>query len=245
MFLNTTVESEIILIYYSTENIMEEYKVKILDIKNVTHDVKALKVEKPKGYRFTSGQATDVAINKSNFVDQKRSFTFTSRNEWDYLEFTIKIYDDHNGVTKEIGKLKAGDELIIGEPWGSISYKGEGVFIAGGAGVTPFIAILRELNSKNKIGNNKLIFANKTEADIIRKDEFEKILGKNFINILSHQKSEKYHNGFITEEFLKSTVKDFNNKMFYLCGPPPMMDAIEKQLHNLQVNENSIVKEAF
>ncbi len=223
---------------------MADYKVKILDIRNVTHDGKAFKVEKPKGYSFIPGQATDVAINKPGLVEQKRSFTFTSLNDWDYLEFTIKIYNDHNGVTKEIGDLKPGDELIIGDPWGSISYKGEGYFIAGGAGVTPFIAILRELKSKNKTGNNKLIFANKTQVDIILKDEFEKMLGKNFINILSHEKLKRYAYGFITEEFLKSTIDDFN-KMFYLCGPPPMMDAIEKQLTNLQVDENSIVKEAF
>lgn len=224
---------------------MEEYKVKILDIKNVTHDVRALKIEKPKGYRFTPGQAADVAINKPKFNKEKRPFTFTSLNDWDYLEFIIKIYDDHNGVTKQIANLKIGDELIIGEPWGAISYKGEGTFIAGGAGVTPFIAILRALNAKNEIGKNKLIFANKTEKDIILKDELEKMLGKSFINILSHQKSEKYHYGFITEEFLKSTVNDFNNKIFYLCGPPPMMESIEKQLANLQVNAKSIVKEAF
>lgn len=223
---------------------MSEYKVKILDIKNITHDVKAIKTEKPDGFTFTPGQATDVEINKPGLKDQKRSFTFTSLNEWDYLEFTIKIYNDHDGVTKEIGKLKPGDELIIDDPWGAISYKGEGIFIAGGAGVTPFIAILRELNSKNLIGNNKLIFANKTEADIIRKDEFEKMLGKNFINILSHQKTDYYHYGFITKEFLESVVTDFNKK-FYLCGPPPMMNAIEKIFNELNIPESQIVKEIF
>lgn len=223
---------------------MAEHKLKILDIKNVTHDVKSLKVEKPKGYRFAPGQATDVAVNKPGLKDQKRSFTFTSLNEWDYLEFTIKIYNDHNGVTKEIGKLNPGDELIIDDPWGAISYKGEGIFIAGGAGVTPFIAILRELHSKNLIGNNKLIFANKTEIDIIHKDEFEKMLGKNFINILSHQKTDYYYYGFVTKEFLESVVTDFNKK-FYLCGPPPMMDAIEKIFNELNIPESQIVKEIF
>ncbi|MCC6544846.1 MAG: flavodoxin reductase, partial [Nitrospirae bacterium] len=179
---------------------MSDHKVKISDIKNVTHNVRSLKFEKPKGFIFTPGQAADVSINKPNYVNEKRPFTFTSLNEWNYLEFTIKIYNDHNGVTKEIGNLKTGDELIISDPWGLINYKGEGVFIAGGAGVTPFIAILRDLKSRNKVENNKLIFANNTEADIILKDEFEIMLGNNFINILSHEKSEKYSKGFINEE---------------------------------------------
>ena len=223
---------------------MNEHKVKILNIENVTHDVKSVKFEKPKGYSFIPGQASDVSINKQGYINEKRSFTFTSLNDWPHLEFTIKVYNDHNGVTKEIGRLKAGDELIIGEPWGAISYKGEGIFIAGGAGITPFIAILRHLKSKNALGNNKLIFANRTEADIIYRDEFEKMLGKNFINILSNEEAGRCAHGYITEEFLKLNIDNFN-KIFYLCGPLPMMDAVEKIIANLNVNVNSIIKEAF
>jgi len=223
---------------------MKEFRVKVLRIDNVTHNVLSIKVQKPDGFKFTPGQATDVAINKPGFADQKRSFTFTALNNWDYLEFTIKIYDDHNGVTKEIGKLNVGDELIIGEPWGSIRYKGEGTFIAGGAGITPFIAILRELDFKNQKGNNKLIFANKNQTDIILKDEFVKMLGQNFINILSLEKTDKYNYGYITEEFLKLNSNGLN-KMFYLCGPPAMMDAVEKILANLNVEKDLIVKEEF
>ena len=79
-------------------------------------------------------------------------------NEDPYLEFTIKTYNDHNGVTNELPKLKAGDELIIREVWGAIAYKGEGYFIAGGAGITPFISILRQLKKENQLNNNKLFF---------------------------------------------------------------------------------------
>lgn len=223
---------------------MAEHKVKILAIESVTHNVKSLKVEKPKGYSFIPGQATDVAINKPDLADQKRSFTFTALNDWDHLEFTIKIYNDHNGVTKEIGKLKRGDELIIDDPWGAINYKGEGTFIAGGAGVTPFIAILRDLKNKNELKSNKLIFANKTSKDIILKNEFERLLGNNFINILSDEKTDQYKFGFITKEFLQSVLNNLN-QFFYLCGPDPMIELVEKILGELNVDKNSIVKEKF
>lgn len=223
---------------------MAEHKVKILAIESVTHNVKSLKVEKPKGYSFIPGQATDVAINKPDLADQKRSFTFTALNDWDHLEFTIKIYNDHNGVTKEIGKLKRGDELIIDDPWGAINYKGEGTFIAGGAGVTPFIAILRDLKNKNELKSNKLIFANKTSKDIILKNEFERLLGNNFINILSGEKTDQYKFGFITKEFLQSVLNNLN-QFFYLCGPDPMIELVEKILGELNVDKNSIVKEKF
>ena len=112
---------------------MEENIVKILSIVQVTHDVRRFQLEKPEGYTFKPGQATDVSINRPTLKNEKRPFTFTSLNSSDYLEFTIKIYTDHNGITNELGKLKPGAELIVRDVWGDISYKGEGVFIAGGA----------------------------------------------------------------------------------------------------------------
>ena len=222
----------------------KEHIVKILETENITYNVKRFKLSKPDSYTFKPGQATDIVINLPEWKKEKRPYTFTSLNDWNNLEFIIKIYDDHDGVTHQLGKLHAGDELILHDVFGAINYKGEGVFIAGGAGVTPFIAIFRYLQSKNEIGNNKLIFANKTKADIILEQEFKKLLGNNFINILSDEKIDGYANGQITEDFIKANSGG-TNKIFYVCGPQPMMDAIEKQLANLHVDENSIVKEAF
>jgi len=126
----------------------------------------------------------------------------------DYLEFYIKTYPDRKGVTNELLKLKKGDELILHDVWGVIQYKKEGVFIAGGAGVTPFIAILRQLHSKNEMGENKLIFANKTKKDIFLKEEFTEMLGDNFINILSDEETDEYAHGFVTKDFLEK-LPDF------------------------------------
>ena len=103
----------------------------------------------------------------------------------DYLEFTIKIIQQPEGLNHRLNTVKQGDEFEISCAWGAIEYKGEGVFIAGGAGVTPFISIFRHLKQQNKIGNNAFMFSNKTEADIILREEFEAMLGKNFINIIT------------------------------------------------------------
>jgi len=223
---------------------MEEQIVKIRSLKKITHDVLLIVTEKPQGYKFEPGQATEVSINKSGWDKERRPFTFTCLPQDEYLEFTIKTYPAHKGVTNELLQLKADDELIIGESWGTISYKTEGVFIAGGAGVTPFISIFRFLRSENRIGNNKLIFANKRKADIIHEEEFRILLGKNFINILSDEEMGGYAYGHINEEFLKENIADLN-KTIYLCGPEPMMNAVEKQLSNLGVEPELIVKEEF
>jgi ferredoxin-NADP reductase len=221
-----------------------EYIVKIKSINKVTHDVLQIVTEKPSSYTFAAGQATDVSVNKNGWKDKKRAFTFTSLPHHDYIEFTIKTYPSHQGVTNQLLQLNEDDELILHDVFGDIAYKGEGVFIAGGAGITPFISIFRHLQMKNEIANNRLIFANKTKTDIILEEELKKLLGKNFINILSDEKIEGYFNGFITEDFLKHNIGD-SDKNFYVCGPPPMMDAIEKMLINLNVDKNLIVKEGF
>ncbi|MFA5818187.1 MAG: hypothetical protein WC854_02785 [Bacteroidales bacterium] len=223
---------------------MENQKVKIKSIRQITRDVLQIFTEKPQQLDFTPGQATEISINKDGWQNGKRPFTFTSLPNDDYLQFTIKTYPSNKGVTNELLQLKKNDELILHDVFGAIAYKNEGVFIAGGAGVTPFISIFRYLRSKNEIGNNKLIFANKTKDDIILKHEFESILDKNFINILSDEMVGGYEHGFISENFLKANIADFN-KNFYLCGPPPMMDAVEKILLNLHVDEKLIIKEAF
>jgi ferredoxin-NADP reductase len=56
--------------------------------------------------------------------------------------------------------------------------------------VTPFIAIFRHLKAQGRVGDNKLIFANKTKKDIILEKEFKEMLGNNFISILSEETVE-------------------------------------------------------
>ncbi|QOR75546.1 MAG: flavodoxin reductase [Thermoflavifilum sp.] len=221
---------------------MEEHIVKILSIQRVTHNVKQYRVEKPAGYKFVPGQATEVAIHKPGWEQERRPFTFTSLNDWDFLEFTIKSYHDHAGVTHQLDSLQPGDELILHDVWGAIQYKGEGVFIAGGAGVTPFIAIFRQLYADGKLGNNMLIFSNKTKADIILEDEFRKMLGDRFINTLTQERAEGYDFGKINAEYLKQKIHNFHQH-FYVCGPDQMVQDIKSALVQLGASEAAVVVE--
>lgn len=221
---------------------MKANEVKILDDFLTTHDVISFIVERPENYNFKPGQATEVSINKEKWKDEKRPFTFTSLPDDEFLQFTIKTYPSHEGVTNELLKLKTGDELILRDVFGAINYQGKGTFIAGGAGITPFISIFRQLRKDKKVDGNRLIFANKTKKDIILEDEFEGLLGEDFINILSDEKLDGYAHGLITEEFLKDNIKNKSGK-YYVCGPPKMMDAVLEQLSSLGVNDKNIIKE--
>jgi ferredoxin-NADP reductase len=218
--------------------------VRILGVEAVTHNVRRFKVERPKGLTFVSGQAADVSINSPQLKTELRPFTFTGLNDWDHLEFTIKIYSDHQGVTYHLGKLKVGDELIIHGVFGAIHYAGEGVFIAGGAGVTPFISIFRQLEKDGKLGSNSLIFSNRTSQDIILKDEFTRLLGKRFINTLTQEKSTEFDNRKIDKQYLSEKVTDFS-QYFYICGPDPMLEDVKNMLVSLGADTKKVITEQF
>ena len=221
---------------------MESHIVKIFSIEYVTHDVRRYKISKPEGYTFIPGQATEVSINTPEWKDEKRPFTFTCFTTDPYLEFTIKSYPDHKGVTNELYKLEEGAELIIRDVWGAINYTHPGVFIAAGAGITPFIAIFRHLSKLDLIDGNSLIYSNKTVKDIIFKDEFEKMLGTNFINTLTREKDDRYDNRHIDKAYLMEKIKDFSQP-FYVCGPDLFVSEIQSILIDLGAKVDAVIIE--
>jgi ferredoxin-NADP reductase len=217
--------------------------VKVLETNFITHDVKRFVVEKPPDYTFIPGQGTDVSINTEQWKDQLRPFTFTSRPEVDYLEFMIKIYPKNKGVTNALGAVNAGAELILHDVFGAIQYKGPGMFFAGGAGITPFISIFRDLYNKNELKGNKLIFSNKTSDDIILFDELKKMLRDNYINLLTRENNIGYIERRIDRNFLIDTIADFNQN-FYVCGPADFVNSIVTNLKDLGAKPDSLIFES-
>ncbi len=207
----------------------------------VTHDVKRFIVQKPVGFSYVPGQGALVAINQPGLEKDFHPFTPTSLAEGKVLEFTIKRYP-HGGMTEKLHKLKAGDELLLGDVFGSIQYKGPGVFIAGGAGITPFIAILRHLYHTNQIRGNSLIFSNKTRADIIIEKELSFYLGAGCVFTLTRQPFPGYLNGRVNRDFLTAYAKDFNQQ-FYLCGPQVFVAELSDVLKSFGAKTENIVFE--
>src|SRR5512143_3317014 len=147
------------------------HTVKLLMSQFVTHDVKHLIVSKPAGFSVVPGQGVELAINRPGLREQGRPFTPTGLAEDGVLEFTIRAYPAHAGVTQALHQLAPGAELLMSDPFGTIHYQGPGVFIAGGAGITPFLAILRDLARKGEADGQALIFSNKTPRDVICEKE--------------------------------------------------------------------------
>ena len=220
-----------------------DHIVKIISTRYVTHNVRQFRLQKPAGFTFTPGQATELSVNQPGWKDKKNPFTFTCLTTDPYLEFTIKIYPDSaEGVTNQLSKLTVGDELILRDAWGAIEYKGPGYFIAGGAGITPFVAILRSLHKENKLAGNTLFFSNKTAADIIYEKELTEMLGTQAIYLLTKENKAGYQSGYLDKNFLQQNITDFH-KHFYVCGPDKMVQDITELLQQLGADVDAVIFE--
>ncbi|WP_439523883.1 FAD-binding oxidoreductase [Marivita sp.] len=212
-------------------------------IEPVTHDTHHLVFKKPDGYEYTPGQACDFALAKDGWRNEQRPFTFTGLPTDATLEFVIKSYPDHDGVTEQIAGMQMTDQVEISEPWGAIEDKGPGVFIAGGAGITPFIAILkRRLQTHGTLEGCHLVFSNKTEADIILRETFTSMPGLVCHFVVTDEADSDFAADRINAEFLQGIVSETNGPI-YVCGPEPMIDDVLKALGTLDVPDDRIITE--
>lgn len=219
-----------------------QYTVTLLMSEFVTHDVKRFIVSKPEGFSFQPGQGVELAIKRGHWQNQGRPFTPTSLPGDRVLEFTVKGYQEHGGVTRELHALPAGGQLLMSEPFGTITYQGPGVFIAAGAGVTPFIAILRDLARKDRLAGHALMFSNRSPADVICEKEFRHYLGERCILTCTRDSSPGCTRGRIGQDHLTENIEDFSQH-FYVCGPPGFVEDVNGALQSLGANSETLVYE--
>lgn len=221
---------------------MSKVIVKVIESKFINYDVKQFVVEKPEGYDFIPGQAVNISINEPNWKTKERPFTFTNQKEAKNLEFIIKIYNDHNGVTNKLASINAGDELILHDIFGAIQYEKPGIFIAAGTGITPFLAIFRDLYKQNKLRGNKLIFVNKTSLDVIAGQELQRMFKEDFRPVFTREGVVGFRGKRIDRNFLIENIVDFSQH-FYVCGPQDFVEKIVTNLKDLGADSDSLIFE--
>ncbi len=165
----------------------KQYGCRVLNREPVAHNVYEYIVEKPDAFEFRPGQAVELAVDQPGWRKDKHPFTMTSLPDNPVLEFIIKSYPvsdnpKHDGMTEHLGRdIEVGDRVLFGDAWGAIEYRGPGVFIAGGAGITPFIAILRQQEQQGKLAGNRLFVSNQRADDVILQSELTRMFGADTI----------------------------------------------------------------
>ncbi|MBN1941417.1 MAG: hypothetical protein JW772_04515 [Candidatus Diapherotrites archaeon] len=223
-------------------------KLEITSVKKETHDVKTFRLKTKEKIKFVPGQYTLVLIpDLKEFAGETRPLTFASSPTQNFVEFTVKRM---GAFTTAMHDLGTGQTLGIEEPRGSAlnfdeTVKEDAVFIAGGSGITPFISALRYAQAKKMKNRLVLLNSNKTTRDIIFKKELEKLNALPTIqayNTVTNEIPEKWseETGFIDREKIERLVPNPGEKIWYVCGPPPMTKAMEKILREIGVEEEKI-----
>lgn len=191
----------------------------------------------------------------------------SSDDDRGHFDLLVKLYPQGR-MSQHLQQMQIGQTIEARGPTGSLEYKGTGEFviarrggvvqnvrassvgmIAGGSGITPMLQLLRAVHKNEKDATKlALLFANQTEADILLRDELEKLReSRSLTNIvLSLDRPEDSWSGakgFVTQQLIQSHLPaPAKDTLILLCGPKPMVDAMEKHLLAIGYTEEMYFK---
>ena len=180
------------------------------------------------------------------------------------LTFTAK----HSGdFSSRLTEVQAGATVILDGPYGRFSYihapsDAPLYFVAGGIGITPFLSMLADMDATgmDATGDGRpihLVWAATRRADMIRFDWLQgleqRVAGFHFTPVLLAEPSWEGRSGMITEELLREIIAADSVQQngsaasahWYMCGPPPMINAIRRHLQHIGVARRQLFSEEF
>ena len=185
-----------------------------------------------------------------------RSYTPIANNtDLGRIELLVKVYEA-GLMTQHLASMEVGDEIEIRGPKGAMQYsrtyaKRIGM-IAGGTGITPMYQLIRAICEDEKDQTEvSLLYANNTEEDILLREELDAFAAKNpkkfkVQYVLSRpEESWKGLTGFVSKEMIeKYLAPSTDSSKMLLCGPPPMINAMKKNLAGLGWKEPGLISKA-
>ncbi|WP_181771546.1 NADH:ubiquinone reductase (Na(+)-transporting) subunit F [Amycolatopsis pittospori] len=228
--------------------------VEVVSNENVTHDLRHLVVRlvEPADLKFFPGQYLDFKIPGT---DETRSFSMANTSARDgLLEFVVKIYP--GGLFSEFldSKVEAGDRLEVTGPFGVFTLRdapgAEVVFVGGGAGMAPILALLRTMAERGIDRKAAFYYGARRRQDLCFEEELTALAGKlknfRYIPALSESGDEDWdgETGFVTD-VLKRAGHDLAGADAYVCGPPPMVEAALELLPSLGVADKRVFYDKF
>ena len=228
-----------------------KFESKFQEIISRTHDVTSFRFPRPAELDYKAGQFFFVTIKQEN-KELSKHFSFSSSpTEKDHIEFTKKFTDHEYSLALKAAKV--GDWARIDAPYGQFTFEGEYPKIAllgGGIGITPFMSICKNATDKDLNSKITLFYGCRTENDMAFRVELEELAKKNKnLNLIYiiNQPTEKWKGatGNINAEMVKQLLPDYQENVFFTCGPPPMVEAMEKLVISLGLPKEKLKRELF
>jgi len=229
-----------------------KFETKVTDIIQRAYNVKSVRFSRPASFNYKPGQFMFITIKSEQNELLKKHFTISSSpTEREHIEFTKKLTD--HPFSRTLNALRVGGWAAIDGPYGDFTFEGEFEkigLLSGGIGITPLRSICKyclDTRSRTKIA---LLYGNSAEEDIVFRKELEDMqkLNSNFrVAFVIAEASDGWtgYVGRIDADMIKKEIPDYMETMFYTCGPPAMVEAMEKLLEELDVPEKQIKTEEF
>ena len=228
-----------------------KFETTVKEIVPRTVNVKSFRFPKPEALDYKPGQFLLMTVKSAGKELVKPFSISSSPTEKDYIEFTKKLTDSE--FSTALNGLKVGDWARIDASYGNFTFTGEHervCLLAGGIGITPFRSICKYATDTRLNAKITLLYGCRTENDIVFKNELEQMaqLNQNLkvIFTLNEASSEwKGATGVVTAEMVKKEVPGYKETVFYVCGPPPMVEAMGKMIKELGLSAAQLKLEAF
>jgi propane monooxygenase reductase subunit len=234
---------------------IEEAVVEVVSNENVTHDMRHLVVRlvEPAAIKFFPGQYVDFVIPGT---DETRSFSManTSSLESGQLEFVIKVYPDGLFSRFLDTEVKVGDRLDITGPFGVFTLRdapgSDLVFVGGGAGMAPILALLRTMAERGIDRKTTFYYGARRKRDLCFEDELRELEIRlpsfRYVPALSEPDGDDWDGevGLITD-VVRRGESSLVRTDAYVCGPPPMVEAALELLPALGVADKRIFYDKF
>jgi propane monooxygenase reductase subunit len=247
---------EIELINYDEEVLrsgvaLSTQQMRVEEIEALTHDIHRL-VLSGATINYNPGQYVDIQIPDS---DEVRSFSMANLPGGE-LEFMIKVYEEGRfSSLLSSGDLKPGDELEVTGPYGVFTLRANSdrplLFIGGGAGMAPILALLRSLAEQGSTRPAVYYYGARGPRDLFHTDELATLEARlenfRFVPALSdcgEDEDWRGERGLITDVVARCEP-ELSEVDAYLCGPPPMVDAAIGLLVQKGVPESRVYYDKF
>jgi propane monooxygenase reductase subunit len=235
---------------------IQQARVEVVSKDNVTHDMRHLVIRlvEPTSLKFFPGQYVDFAIPGS---EETRSFSMANTTSGDdgLLEFVIKIYPDGLFSRFLDSEVAVGDQLEVTGPFGVFTLRdnpgADLVFVGGGAGMAPILALLRSMAERGIHRKATFYYGARRRKDLCFEKELtalsETLPNFRYVPALSEPEDGDSWDGEVglITDVLRRLETDVEGADAYVCGPPPMVEAALELLPALGVADRRIFYDKF